>query len=211
MQMARRMAKETAKSLLARSARFSPKVSQRQSERRQEMSRIASAWQGLDAERAGWQALANVLNEREGRTGRQALSAYMAFTQVNSVRLASPDGLDILTDAPASPETPAFTAPVLLSATVTEGRLTLELSSTAPLGPLQIAGCRPLIAGQAVRPAHAFTGLNAAVGSPFALGEAYARKFGAVRAGQKIILRVRAVSENGFRGAPLLACATVGT
>ncbi len=216
-EMAKAMAKEIAKQMLARSGRLAAKRTPNQSETTQSLAGIAQIWQSDDMtqdNKTGWQALADGLNTQQGRTGRDAYTAFSAFVNIatacQSVNLAVP------MDAPGIPAQPVSIPPTTLTASVssdTPPSLTLTLRSDLYNGNIQVwAGTKPSIVGKKIRTTAPCVLLGRLDGiTPMGVGidGLYTAKLSVPKAGQQLLVKLVPVSITGFRGTPLLLTATV--
>lgn len=169
---------------------------------------LAATWQTLTPmQKNGWLLLGKQMTDPENRRLKKTLGAYQAFTSVNGLLLST--GGTVQTTAPDAPQMPAPLPPVLLDATRGSGvtaPFTLTLRSAAYTGKVQVFGAAPALAGQDMFDASAFkllgtvTGLSATGTDITAL---YAACFGIPAVGEKVALRVAAVSSAGFRSLPL--------
>lgn len=167
----------------------------------------AAAWRDLtDAQRAGWEGLATLMNRSDSLGSSYTFNGFMAYCSVNNNQLAA--GNAVLSDAPAlvSPSTVA-------TATVTLTAAAFSIAYTVT----------PLAAGQRLfvycspqrSPGRSFESdfrlihvSAAAAASPADVKTAYTARLGAPVVGNRIFISLH-VYEGGFRSGPLLVSQVV--
>ncbi len=209
---AQTMAAKAAVRLLAQTTPFSRTVSPRQSQQTSALSSIAHLWQQMDiTAQDNFQTAADILNAREQRTGRKALSAYMTFSQLALSCLTC--GMAV-PQAPVSPDAPPSLPPLALEASLSGGALSLVLHSPGYAHAVQISARPPVLPSKTVRPKHGFSRLLTPMALPdgtLDLTRAFVEQQGVPAAGSKLALTVVPMSACGVCGPSLLLTALVAT
>ena len=160
------------------------------------MAAVASEWRGLtDEVRAGWKALASQMPGN--------LTGFQAYVQINATLVNA--GKPKLEEPPEIPAFGITTAPGLAADDAPSIKLN-QLACTVAPDSFIIQAAPPLLAGRSsfgaawrnlqVLPGHA------APAADVDLTAAYTARFGQLKAGQRIGVRVFAMKD-GFKGVPL--------
>lgn len=152
----------------------------------------------------GWQAAANVQNAREGRTGRQKLSAANMYVSVNSMRLAC--SLEETDTAPTDFALPGKIPPV--SVTVTGGPVPFSVTlfcAGYDTAAVSVEAANGVAAGKSSTADSAYAALTVltdGLGTTTSLTDEYAAVWGAQEVGAQIAFRLTAINAAGLRGVP---------
>ena len=168
---------------------------------RARMSVNAIGYRALtDAQRAGWEALALLMQRTDSLGQAYVMNGFSAYCSVNNNRLAAGDA--IVSDAPA------LTAPQnIVTATVTLTAAAFSIAYTAT--PLATATrlmvyCSPQrTAGRSYESDYRLISVStAALASPFVITTNYASRMGTPVVGNRIFMAFHAYNA-GFRSGPL--------
>ena len=196
-----------AKSSSKSASRGVPAKTPGQSAAIKQMTGLATAYAALAMTlKAGWQAAANALNARQGRTGRQKLCAANVYVSINSARraCAMPDTDSAPTDFSLPVELPS----VQVTATAAAGRvpfgLTLFCAGYATAA-VCVEAANGVAAGKPKTPDSGYavlTMLTDGLDTINDITSVYSQVWGDQEEGAQIAIRLTAVSAAGIWGVP---------
>lgn len=174
---------------------------------RSRLAAQASAWRDLtDLQRAGWEALGNLISRTDALGQSYTLNGFMAYVMVNNNNAAA--GNAVVTSAPAilTPD-----APVLGAVTLTAAAFTIAYTPTpAAAGQRIFTFASPQrSAGRSFEADRRLIAVSAAAAaSPVNCFSAYEARFGVPVVGMKVFFGI-ALYDSGFLSIPTLGSAVV--